>query len=695
MQFRARFILIAFALLFAVSAHGQLTIWTPVTNDFWDATNWSNGRPDITLHVVDGADSHFQTALIQTASTAVVTATDATADQLWIGYGGSTSGLSVESGGILTVNNLLLGADQTTPSTGNATITGAGSKITGLNGAVTVGCYGTGSLTISSGGAIDTAGLLVGFDPSSEGTVTVTDSGSSVTGGIVGGSGTAHIMVTDQASVDFVRGGFGGSTTDITISGSGTSVGSVSGYNGTTHITIGNEATVGGGLSTGSGDTDIMMDTGATLVGGGITLTSGGTGIITIDSSNHSADGDIYVSGTGSNTLTLQNGAAVDASGVSAIVGDADGESGTLNITNGATLTVGNAYVGSQAGSYGEVTISGTGSDLHVFSEFAVGSAGSSNLTVSSGGSLHTDSDAYVGYSGNGSVTVAGAESQWVSGGDVHLANSLNSSGSITLADGGQLNINGGDGTLHLNTEAGGFGFLNIGGDGGSSPAAPGFLTAATVTGSGGNGGSAILVFNHTDPAYFFDPQITGEVFVVQKHGTTILTNSANDYSGGTTLMGGTLAVGNTTALGTGDINFDGGTLDLNAQSQDSGAGRLNVLSNSFIDFSAFGNSTLILADSSGITWSGTLTLLNFDGGDTFQVGLNEFGLNSAQLSLINIDGFEAMISTSGAITASGTAFTAPIPEPSTYAAFAGLAALGLAAWRGRSRSTRISIRRF
>ncbi len=77
------------------------------------------------------------------------------------------------------------------------------------------------------------------------------------------------------------------------------------------------------------------------------------------------------------------------------------------------------------------------------------------------------------------------------------------------------------------------------------------------------------------------------------------------------------------------------------------------------------------------------MTLLNFDGSDSFSVGTTSGGLTSPQLSLIDINGFIAVIDAGGYITQSSTVFSA-VPESSTYAALASLAALGLAAYRRR-----------
>lgn len=153
----------------------------------------------------------------------------------------------------------------------------------------------------------------------------------------------------------------------------------------------------------------------------------------------------------------------------------------------------------------------------------------------------------------------------------------------------------------------------------------------------------------------------------------------SNTYSGGTTVSGGTLRLWNDNVLpSVGNFTLAGGTLDLNDYSTSVGA--LSLMANSTIDFGLgdYANS-LLLAASGSLSWSGTLSVLNFvPNQDQLRFGTSSSALTVDQLAAITFDGFG-----SGAvIDANGFVSPSAIPEPSTYAALAGLFALGLAAHR-------------
>jgi hypothetical protein len=65
--------------------------------------------------------------------------------------------------------------------------------------------------------------------------------------------------------------------------------------------------------------------------------------------------------------------------------------------------------------------------------------------------------------------------------------------------------------------------------------------------------------------------------------------------------------------------------------------------------------------------------------GSSIRFGTSNTGLTSAQLALININGQSAVIDSNGYLSA--------VPEPSTWAALAGLSGLAFAAGRRRRRA--------
>jgi autotransporter-associated beta strand protein len=155
------------------------------------------------------------------------------------------------------------------------------------------------------------------------------------------------------------------------------------------------------------------------------------------------------------------------------------------------------------------------------------------------------------------------------------------------------------------------------------------------------------------------------------KVGTGTLTLSgANTYTGATTVNAGTLALGAANRIAdTSAMVLAGGTFATGGFSET--LGTLTLSSNSTIDFGS-GTSALVFSDSSAISWSGTLTLTNFDiGTDSLRFGTSVSALTVAQLSEISLAGYTASLDSSGFVTFSA------IPEPSTYAVIVGIATLG------------------
>jgi T5SS/PEP-CTERM-associated repeat protein len=696
----------------AVTVRAQTFIyWTGTGADataFNSSDNWDSGAPD-------NSGTAAQIAAINNGTVSLSGA--ATADFVLVGHQGGTATLNIGSGSSLAVNYLSFGVEE--GSAGTGTISNGGSVSAAFG--VTVGddaIFGpalttgtTGNLTISSGGTVN-GSVTVGYGSQSTGTLTVTGAGSTVTSGISSYNGTAHITISNSATVQ----------------------GGISGGSGSSDITVNSGALVDGGIAVGgngTGTSSFTVGGGATLINGGLALNagSGGSATGTITGGNHTTVGSISLGGGGTNQLTVQGGATLDGSAntntsslgssgasntftltgagtswtnggtlyvgsgtgtgtfnvslgasttqANLTLGNDSGSSGTMNVSGGSTVTSSVGLVGNSSGGSGTVTISGAGSSWSAGSTFEVASFGTGSVTVANGGALSNSSIATVGgNSGStGSVTVTGSGSTWTSANAVTVsAAGSGSTGAITLANGGQFTITSG----HLRLSEGtGAGTLNIGADALSAAAAPGTLVlgSGSVRSLGSNG---TVVFNHTSSSYVFDDSLEFGVKILQKAGTTTLGGPVTGfvYSGGTTISGGTLKLGADNALGTGGLALSGGTLDLNDFSQTAGA--LNVTGNTFIDFTA--TSQLLLSDSSALSWSGILTVLNFDGSDSFRVGTTSGGLTGIQLNLIHIGGFYAQIDAAGYLSASTTA----IPEPAAYAVIAGLIVLGLAARRHR-----------
>jgi autotransporter-associated beta strand protein len=198
--------------------------------------------------------------------------------------------------------------------------------------------------------------------------------------------------------------------------------------------------------------------------------------------------------------------------------------------------------------------------------------------------------------------------------------------------------------------------------------------------------------------------------------GTLTLTG-ANTYTGGTQVTGGTLRLTNTTgsALGTGSVTIDPGatltgsgtfTGDLSIgglySPGDSPAlitlpGSIMLGSSGFIEFEIGGlvrGTQYDAIDIGGMFSSeGSIRLTLINGfmpglGDSFN--LLDWG-TAGSISFLSFDTSAltgglywdtSLIATTGVVSV--TDIAPAIPEPSTYAVLAGLAALGLAAWRRR-----------
>lgn len=301
-----------------------------------------------------------------------------------------------------------------------------------------------------------------------------------------------------------------------------------------------------------------------------------------------------------------------------------------------------------------------------------------------------------------GTLVLSGVNTH--SGGTQVNAGTLQLSGSGTLgSSSGTLTIN--NGTLDLNGTS-----QQVGNFTGSSGTivnnASG--TAATLTFGNGNGTGgtvASVIANNASG--------TGTVALAKTGTGSIALSGANTFSGGTTINAGTLTLGSATTLSgaTGLLAISGGTLATSVSATTIG-GNL-TLSSGTISLNGTGAGSLTLASGavfamSGGTFaftlgssfdqvvsagSGTLSLtggtFSFDtGGSGFSYASSYqifSGFGSASFSALTLAGYDtanytAMISDTGLLSFSASA----IPEPSTYAAFAGAAALGLAAWRRR-----------
>lgn len=416
--------------------------------------------------------------------------------------------LIFNEGGNASFSNAITGAGSVTQNDtagGTLTLTGANSYTGGTtitSGALQLG-DGTNAGTVS-GNIADNSALV--FDEPSNTTYS----------GIISGTGTVEVSGTNT----------------LTLSGNNT-------YSGQTTIDSGATLQVGVGSASGS-----ISDSSAIVNNGTLVIDTTGTTVLT---GGISGNGNISLLGSGTTEFTgnsTGNGTITVSAGTLQI-GSA-GTSGAVsqNIVDNAAVvfnrTDTSTYAGAITGT-GSVTQAGTGTTIltgnNTYSGATTISAGT--LQIGNGGTSgslagniannsalvfnRSDTSTYAGaISGTGTVTQAGA-------GTTVLTGSNSYSGTTTISSG----------TLQI-------------GNGGTS----GSLGSGAVT------DNASLVFDRSD-SVTYNGAITGTGSLTQAGaGTTILTGSGNNYSGGTTIAAGTLQLGNNTAGGaiTGNVT-DNGTL--------------------------------------------------------------------------------------------------------------------------------------
>ena len=574
-------------------------------------------------------------------------------------------------------------------------------------GGLTIGNLGSGSFNISGGGTVSTSSAFVALNPGSNGTVVISGAGSKLTASqvYVGDDAGATGQVTLQNGASLVSSvtvlGYFSATASgtLTLSGSTGSTFTNSGSftigergAGTFNLLAGSTATagtvlIGSSAATGNGTANIS-DSGTTWTTGNTNVGTIGTGALTISNGASvttnrttniiptvSIGGTAAVTGSGSQWLIDANPAGGTAAALG--IGSKANVASSLTIGNGGKVTIRNTATGTSgqyadvrigvsAGSTATLTVSGAGSSMTtpyiVYAGYAANSTGS--IVVNNGGTLNTGYTS-IGSGATGSATVTGDGSTWtvtdsqnVSAG---LAQGLavglgaaTSKGTLTIADGGVVNVNSTGRSVNLGGSAGSQATLNIGAAAGSPAVAPGTLNADRVVFV--TGATSAINFNHTSNNYVFAPAIngTGPGAVNFLAGTTILAGN-NPYTGTMTIASGATAQlgnGGSTGLVTGSI-ADNGTLIFNVSSFQtyggviSGSGAVEQRGPDTLTFTA--NNTY-----AGLTTISSGTLQIGNGGTTGSIAGNV--LNNSRIAFRRSDSFtyNGVISGSGSFTKDG-----------------------------------------
>ena len=385
--------------------------------------------------------------------------------------------------------------------------------------------------------------------------------------------------------------------------------------------------TFGGAISNGTSltFTGASNNTVSGAISGAGYLVKDGAGTLVLSGNN------TYTGGTLVSTGTLQVGA-----------GGTSGSLSTSDLTNNATLAYNRSD--SLTASY---AISGTGALIKDGAGTLTLSGVNSytgTTTISNGAisiSVLANAGSNSGIGKNATLTFAGANATNTvldyTGGNVTTDRTFAFNGTASSGEGGTINM--------------------------------ATSTVVTATGSASGTGKMIisegtLVLSNTTTPNSFAPA------AIQVDAGATLALGANNQIGNTTgliLNGGTFLTG-TSSAGYSDTL---GTLTLSASST--------------IDLGAWttGLRTLTFANSSAITWTGTLTITNWQGvahqsSDVAQILFGTGGLTSTQLGQI----YFANQGINGGELIGGGGQLVPIPEPRVYAA--AIALLAIVGWRER-----------
>lgn len=416
---------------------------------------------------------------------------------------------------------------------------------------------------------------------------------------------------------------------------------------------------------------------------------------------------ELYAVLTGSGNLSLSGGGELGLRGINSAY------SGSLSVSDG-TLRVRNT--GSLGDTTGITTVSGTGT-----LRFSASGTYAENLVLSGNGTSGGNPAPANGFTRHGAIYYNVAA-------DATLTGTVNLAGDATIncASTGKLNLNGvisGSGGLTLiDNDGGAISQMTVGGSNTYTGAtviddvriqvqnANAFAGSSGVTltdkdgsrldvnsftmgvkalsGGGSAGGNVTLGTGtlrvgsgNTSTTYAGVISGTGN-FEKEGMGSITLTG-ANTYGGTTKISGGTIILGASERIAdTSNLLLIGGTLDVGTFTETLGV--LDLDASSALNLGSGGK--LVFLNSNSVTAWGSFTLSvtgSFVSGSSIRFGSDATGLDAAQLGLISIVGYENI-----SLDASGflTADVAPVPEPASFAALAGLGALASCASRRRRR---------
>jgi autotransporter-associated beta strand protein len=435
---------------------------------------------------------------------------------------------------------------------------------------------------------------------------------------------------------------------------------------------------------------------------------------------------------TGAGNLTISNSLALIGNDAAGPISGVFSNSGSGNVTlagaftegslvqNGAgtvTLSGANSYAGGTTLSAGALRIGNTSA---LGTGALVQSDGTSTLQINAGGTIANSMALYKVAFLNGGNTLSGTITNMNTVYDVAAGTTNTLSGFVTgpggleLVGGGVLAVTGAtnnyaaattisNGTLRVGTLANAGSASSIGTNGsivlaGSTP------TNAVFDYTGGNvtidrslvlnngGGTVAMALPSTTMT--MTGSASGSGALVLSEGTMVLSNTGTPDSfapasiqvdsGATLQLGANNQIGNSTGL-----ILNGGTFIVGTSTSgySETLGTLTLSASSTIDLGSYatGLRQLTFADSSAITWSGTLTIANWQGltrqsSDVAEILFGTGGLTSTQLGQI----YFANQNINGGVLVGASGELAPIPEAEVY--WGALAVVLAIAYRERRR---------
>jgi hypothetical protein len=701
----------ALALLSNLPAQAQTTdTWSLGSSGDWSvATDWStgvvpnNGTPSgatYNVDIVDGVstvtlDMNATISGLTTASgntlaiadgqtLAVVGPTIANGGSIQVNGGAGNNAIldiagnvTLSGAGTLTLSSATGGGDAYIQQasggltlTNSSTIQGAG--IIGNNGLTLVNSgtidantkTGVAGITLNGGGGITNTGTL---EATAGGTLTV-DNNVVNTGGKITASGTGSMVDLDGVTI---TGGTltaktgGALETQGTTTLSGVTLAAGTTYpvaDGTTTVLVGPFTNNGAVTITGGNANDAILDIGSNLtLSGPVTLstaTGGGSAIIQQNSGGLTltTTGTIQGAGTiGNNGLTLVNSGTINAnttSGVAGITLNGGGNitnTGTLEATNGATLTVANNVVNTGA----NITASGTGSIVDLDGVTITGGT----LTASGGAALTTSGTTTL----SGLTIGTGTTYPVADGTTTVLVGPITNNGTIQMTGGGGnnaiLNIGSNltlSGPVTLSTATGGGDAIIQQGSGGLT-----LTTTGTITGAGIIGNNGLTVVNSGTVNANTTAGVAG---ITLNGGGTITNTGLLEATNGATLTVANNVVNsgaNITASGAGSVvdldgvSITGGTLTASGGGALTTAGTTTltgVTTASGTIYPVAGGTTTVLVGP--FTNGGTIVMTGGNGNNaTLDIGSNLTLGGTVTLSTATIGGGTYIQQASGGLT--------------------------------------------